>query len=396
MAARAIAERVFLVGTILVLGWLTFLIFKPFFDWVILGFLFAYLFYKPYERTLKHVKRRGAAAGLVLLLVLVVFLLPFVVLLVFFFQDFRQFALELQETNYEEILRTLMEAVTSLLGIHMDAATLDQASNNIGGSLRATSADFVRGIAANLVPVVARLVVGLFIFGFTVFYGLVDGPRIIEGVLSVVPLHRPEKRLLLHELKRVTDAVFVGHVLVAFIQAFIGTVGFLVLGVPQAFLWGFVMLLASIIPVLGPFVVWIPIGIYLLVTEGDVSGVFSHSRRFAALGVLLVVGPVISTIDNVLRPKLVGDRADVHPFLILVGALGGILVFGFTGFIVGPLVLSLFLAVLRVYRLHWRGDELHDHRITLHEARKRIRPVAPKEKKGRRPKPAPTGRRATA
>lgn len=381
-APRAIAERIFLVGTILLLGWLTFLIFKPFFDWVILGFLFAYLFYKPYERTLKHVRKRGAAAGLVMVLVLAVFFLPFIFLLVFFFQDIRSFATELQGVDYEYVIRTLVETVAGLFGIAVDGATLDQTAENIGQSLRQTAADVVRGAAANLVPVLAKVVVGLFIFGFTVFYGLIDGPRIVEGFLSVIPLHRPEKKLLLHELKSVTDAVFVGHVLVAFIQAIIGTVGFLVLGVPEAFLWGFVMLLASLIPVIGPFVVWVPIGVYLLVTPGDVNGLFSDDRRFAAIGVF-VVGAIVSTIDNVLRPKLVGDRADVHPFLILVGALGGLLVFGFTGFIVGPLVLSLFMAVLRVYRLHWRGDELHDHNITLEEARKRIGSAAPRKKRRR-------------
>jgi|GEM_PF-1831191 len=380
-STRAIAERVFLVGTILILGWLTFLIFKPFLDWVILGFLFAYLFYRPYTRTLQVVRRRGAAAGLVLLLILCAFFLPFVLLLTFFFQDIRQFAVSLQNLDYEYIVRTFVDDVASLFGIPVDEATLAGVSSNVGGTLREGVGDLLRDAASNLVPVVAQVLVGLFIFGFTVFYGFVDGPRIVEGFLTVVPLHRPEKKLLLLELKQVTDAVFVGHVLVAFIQAVLGTIGFWILGVPQAFVWGFVMLLASLIPVLGPFVVWVPIGLYLLISKGDVDGLLSSDRRFAAWGVLLVVGPIISTIDNVLRPKLIGNRADVHPFLILIGALGGILVFGFTGFIVGPLVLSLFLGVLRVYRLHWKGDELHDQTMTGEEAKRLAGRLVPKEKK---------------
>lgn len=373
MAQRAVAERLFLVGSVLLLGWLAFLIFRPFFDWIVLGFLFSYLFYRPYQATLKRVGRRGIAGGLILILVLVVFFLPFVLLVVFLFQDLRSFSTALQDTDYEMVLRNALQGGADLLRLNLDPAQIDAGASAMAASLRESVRALVAGLSSNVIPVVAQVLIGVFIFGFTVFYGFIDGPRIIEAVLTLIPLHRPEKELLLHELKTVTDGVFIGHVLVAFIQAALGTIGFLILGVPRTFLWGFIMLIASIIPVIGPFIVWVPVGIFMLFQDEPVRGLFSSDPKVAAFGVLLVVGPIISTIDNIIRPRIIGRRANVHPFIVLIGALGGLVVFGFTGFIVGPLVLSLFLGVLRVYRLHWKGHEIHDERITITEARQRVK-----------------------
>lgn len=186
-APRAVAERIFLVGTILLLGWLTFRIFQPFFPWVILGFLFSYLFYGVYQRTLPQMKRRGIAAGLVLLLVLFVFFMPLIILLAFFFQDIRLFAESLQSMNYEAIVRSLVEAVSGAFGVQVDSVTLDQMSENVGRSLRDAAADLLRGIATNLVPVVAQLLIGLFIFGFT---GFVVGPLVLSLFVAVLRVYR--------------------------------------------------------------------------------------------------------------------------------------------------------------------------------------------------------------
>lgn len=357
--SRARAEGLFLLGAILLLGYLTFLIFKPFVDWVILGFLFAYLFYKPYQGALAIVRRRGPAAALVVVLVLLLFFLPFIVVITYLVRDVSGFAQTFTQIDLQAVLVGTLASIAGAFGLTTDAETLSTLANTISAQVQARAANFFADFAAELLSIVTKVLVGLFIFGFTLFYGFVDGARIVQAIRDVIPLHGAEKDLLLHEIRTVTNAVFIGHLLVSVIQATVGTVGFVVLGVPRAIFWGFVMLLTSIVPFIGPFLVWIPVGLYLLVTEGPVDGLLSDNRTFAALGVLLVVGPLASTIDNIVRPKLVGSRADVHPFLILVGAIGGLFVLGFTGFVVGPLVLALFAAVLRVYRAHWRGREEH-------------------------------------
>lgn len=355
-AQRERAETYFIIAAILILGYLTLLMFRPFLEWVILGFLFSYLFYKPFLGAQALFHRRGPAAGFVLVLILLLVFLPFVVILTFLFRDVTSFADALRQTDLQAVVVGTLESLARAFGVTTEPTALEAAAQTVSDAVQQRATDFFADFAAGLFAVIARTLVGLFLFGFTVYYGFVDGPRLVDGILSVIPLHRPEKLQLLQELRTVTNAVFVGHLLVSVIQASVGTLGFLILGVPRSIFWGFVMLLAAIIPVVGPFIVWVPVGLYLLFTDGPVQSILGTDRRFAALGVLLVVGPLVSTIDNIIRPKLVGSRASIHPFLVLVGALGGLFVVGFTGFVVGPLVLALFVAVLRVYRTHWAQE----------------------------------------
>lgn len=353
MVRRSLVEARFLTGTILVLGLLTFLIFRPFLDWVILGFLFSYMFFGPYRGLLRAVKRRGIAAGVMLIGILLIFFLPLFFILSVLVRDVTEFASGLATVDVEGVIAGFLESFLTGLGVQADPESLHQTAADLATAGRSQLADWLRDFAASLLGLVFNVLVGLFIFGFTVYYGFVDGERFVRAVRGMIPLREPEKNLLMNEIRSVTNAVFIGHLLIALIQALLGTVGFLILGVADSFFWGFVMLILAIIPIVGPFLVWLPIGLYLLFSDQPVGGVFSSNPAFAGLGILLVVGPIVSTIDNVLRPKLIGSRADVHPFLILIGALGGLFVLGFTGFIVGPLVLALFVATLRVYRQHW-------------------------------------------
>lgn len=346
-------ERRFLVASIVILGLLTFLIFRPFLDWVILGFLFSYMLYGAYRRVLRWVRRPAIAAGLMLLATLVTFFVPFFFIVSVLVRDVSQFAGVLGQVRVEDLIAQFLQTVFHSLGVQAEPEGIEATAAGLASAVRSQLAGALASFASTLLSVALNVTLGLFIFGFTLYYGFIDGPRFVQSARNLIPLHEAEKKELLGQITAVTNAVFVGHILIALIQAALGTVGFLVLGVPNTFFWGFVMLVLAIIPVVGPFLVWVPIGLYLLAVDTPVDGLFSDSSTFAGIGVLLVVGPIVSTIDNILRPKLVGSRADIHPFLVLIGALGGIFVLGFTGFVVGPLVLALFVAVLRVFREHW-------------------------------------------
>lgn len=355
MAQRTQAESHFLVGTILLLGFLTFLIFRPFLDWVILGFLFSYMFYGMFRRMTRVVRRRSIAAGIMLVLILAAFFVPIVLVAAVLVRDATRFAGQIANFGIEGTLASLIQSVAVSLGLQVDPANAQAYAGTIVATAQARATEFLTHFAEGLPVLIGNLMLGFFIFGFTVYYGFVDGERFVAAIRRAIPLREQEKAHLLAEVQTVTNAVFIGHLLIAFIQAILGTLGFWILGVPDAFFWGFVMLILAIVPVVGPFLVWIPIGLVLLFVDAPVNGLLSDNPRFAGLGVLLVVGPIVSTIDNVLRPKLVGSRADIHPFLVLIGALGGLFVLGFTGFVVGPLVLALFVATVRVYRRHWTG-----------------------------------------
>jgi predicted PurR-regulated permease PerM len=135
-----------------------------------------------------------------------------------------------------------------------------------------------------------------------------------------------------------------GQIVVGLVQGFLAWLAFVFLGVPNPVLWGFVTAIISIIPLLGAVIVWLPITIYLFIL-GYTTGVY-----WKAIALFIFGSCVISTIDNILKPKIVGDRARIHPLIILFGILGGIQLVGIPGILIGPMILTLFDVVLEMFR----------------------------------------------
>lgn len=344
---REKAETFFLAGLLLVVGYVTFLVFRPLLDFIVVGFLLAFAFHPLYRWTLRRVKKAPAAATLMILLVLVVVLLPLFVILGYLLQDVQGFLVNFSPEATKQALTDALVSLAGWFGIETAAETVEAATADLVDSAFASLVAVFGEFARQLPRVLAQAVLGVFVVFFTLYYGFTDGERFVDAIRDVLPLHDDEKDLLFAEIRQTTDGVFVGHILISLIQGAVGTVGFLIFGVPRPFFWGFVMVVLGILPIIGPVLVWLPVGIYLLVVGRTIPGI----------GILIWGGVLVSTIDNVLRPKLIGNRADIHPFLVLVGVLGGIAVFGFSGFIIGPLVLSLFLASIKVFKHHWEEDE---------------------------------------
>ncbi len=144
-------------------------------------------------------------------------------------------------------------------------------------------------------------------------------------------------------MRTVTQAVLYGQVLTAVIQGALGGLGLLVLGVPNALFWGAMMMITAFVPVLGTPLIWVPAGVGLIM-----DGAITRGALLLAYGVIVVMN-----IDNFLRPRLVSERAKVHPVLILIGVLGGLRVFGFIGMLVGPLILALLVALIKFYEQNY-------------------------------------------
>ncbi|MFQ5620928.1 MAG: AI-2E family transporter, partial [Candidatus Nanoarchaeia archaeon] len=146
--------------------------------------------------------------------------------------------------------------------------------------------------------------------------------------------------------------VIYGSLVIALIQGALGALGFMIFGVGSPILWGLVMSLFALVPFIGTPIIWGPAGL-LLVIDGFVDG----QTNLVAKGIgLLIYGTlVISTVDNILKPKLIGKKAKIHPIVVLIGVLGGLSLLGFVGFVVGPLVLALFEALIEVYEKEKRA-----------------------------------------
>lgn len=189
----------------------------------------------------------------------------------------------------------------------------------------------------------------LFIFNFivllyTMFYFLIDGPRLLRSILAYLPLTEADKQRMLGTFVSVTRATLKGTVLIGAAQGTLGGLAFWAAGIDGSIFWGTVMTVLSIIPGIGSAIIWGPASI-ILMTTGEVG----RGIALAAFGTL-----AIGSVDNILRPRLVGKDTKMHELLIFFSTLGGLLLFGATGFIVGPILAALFVTAWDMFGTTFR------------------------------------------
>jgi predicted PurR-regulated permease PerM len=156
---------------------------------------------------------------------------------------------------------------------------------------------------------------------------------------EVVPLRAEQRGALLNKFTTVIRATVKGSIIVAIVQGFLGGILFAILDIRAALLWGVVMGLLALIPAVGTGLVWLPVGLYLLITGSIWQAI-----------VLLLCGVfVISMVDNVLRPILVGQDTRMPDYVVLISTLGGLSVMGINGLIVGPVIAAMFISAWEIF-----------------------------------------------
>jgi len=195
----------------------------------------------------------------------------------------------------------------------------------------------------NSITATTRGTIGLLFQGFillyALYYFLVGGRELLDRVLYYLPLDDADERRLLDRFTSVSRATVKGTLLIGVLQGTLAGTAFAVAGIDGAVFWGAVMVLLSVIPGIGTGLVWIPASVILLLS----------GRTGAGIGLALFCALVVGSIDNVVRPRLVGRDTRLHDLLILISTLGGLSMFGVLGFIIGPIVAALLVAVWDIY-----------------------------------------------
>lgn len=180
-----------------------------------------------------------------------------------------------------------------------------------------------------------------FVALYAMFFFLKDGPALLAGVMAYVPLTEADKQRMLLKFVSVTRATLKGTILIGAAQGTLGGIAFWVAGIEGPIFWGTVMTVLSIIPGVGGALVWVPVVIFLAAT-GSV---------WTAIGVAAFMALVVGSVDNLLRPRLVGRDTQMHELLIFFSTLGGLLFFGASGFILGPVLAALFVTAWEMFGL---------------------------------------------
>lgn len=329
---------------------LAFYIAKPFLTALFTGGIIAYLSYPLYKKTLKRIKNRSASALIVSILAILLITIPFLMVLSLISKEAYDTYTSLSQqnlgTNFMSIIcrnedAILCGSLKSLVGILPE--------ENLDYYLQATIekiTSFILGNATRVIASIPSVLLNLFVMAFVIFYSLRDGSAIGARIMNILPLREHHKREVLEKFHNVTYGVFYGNITIAIVQGILGIIGFAVLGVPSPFLWGFVMMLFALLPYVGSAIIWLPAALNLIF-----MGYLQNETGYIVRGAILIAygAFVISTIDNVLKPKLIGSKARIHPVLVLIGVLGGLSLFGFIGFILGPLMLALLMTFVDIY-----------------------------------------------
>jgi predicted PurR-regulated permease PerM len=219
------------------------------------------------------------------------------------------------------------------------------------GQLSSSAISISRFIASEALSIgqnTLRIAVFFFLMLYLLFFFLRDGLRMLDGLVHALPLGDTRERFLLGRFAEVSRATIKGTLVVGVVQGAIGGIAFALLGVGAPVLWGVVMALLSILPAVGPALVWIPAAIVLF------SG-----GRWVAGAILIVVGVlVIGLVDNVLRPVLVGRDTRMPDYLILLSTLGGLAAFGLAGIVIGPIIAAFFLSTWEMAQEEYEAEEI--------------------------------------
>jgi predicted PurR-regulated permease PerM len=338
-ASRALEDKTFLlllVAITIAFAWILW----PYFGAVFWAAILAIVFAPMYRRLASRAptRRSLAALGTLLVIVLIV-ILPSALITAMLLDEGLGMYQRVQsgEVNPARYVQGMFAALPpwltgmlDRLGLTSLADVQEKFSAAIGRSMQ-----FFGRQAVNVGQNALEFVVSFFVMLYLLFFLLRDGGMLRARASGAIPLRPELQRDLAFRFANVIRATIKGNVVVAIVQGALGGLAFWALGISGAFLWGVLMAFLSLLPAVGTALVWIPVAIYLLASGDLWQGV-----------VLIVFGTlVIGLVDNVLRPVLVGKDTKMPDYLVLLSTLGGMAVFGFNGFVIGPLIAAMFIAV---------------------------------------------------
>ncbi|MBU1178143.1 AI-2E family transporter [Patescibacteria group bacterium] len=330
-----------LVGITLVFLW----ILRPYVYAVFWAAVIATMFYPLYGRVLNILRgKKTLATSLTMIIIVLIFLIPLAGIVSLIIQQ----ALSLYDTygNQETIDRASYYLQSYLdhpwiqpaLGEDFDVTKkLEEWSTGISSFLY----QYVTSWGQNTL----RAVIQFFIMMYTLYYFLKDGERILRKLMYLLPLGDQYEKMLFERFVSTARATMKGTIVIGVIQGLIGGLAFLAAGVPAAAFWGLIMIILSIIPAVGAFVVLLPAAVVMFATGNIWQAV-----------VILIALLIASLVDNFLRGPLVGKDTQMHPLFIFFATLGGLLAFGISGVIIGPILAAFLLSIWGMYEQKYKVE----------------------------------------
>jgi predicted PurR-regulated permease PerM len=326
---------------------LFFLIVEPLLTVLLSSIILSYIFFPIHKQISSKIKNDNLSAVIVLILIVLIFLVPFGYIssqvpkqaaYIYTYAQNNILANENPFGNCEE-----SQNIGCTIGQYISSSEALNLNIIIDGILSKTT-QMMTSLFVKIPNAALSIVLSLFI----TFFFLRDGKNIVRHFIDIIPLSKKRTSQLITKFEGVTHSVVYAHIIVALFQGLLGAIGFYLFGIESAIFWGVVMAILSVLPLVGPPIVWGPAAI-LILASGLVTGNYTDVAR--AIGLIIYGIFIVGTSDNILRMKLMGDRGQVHPLVVLIGIIGGVSLFGLIGLFAGPIILSLLITLFEEFKV---------------------------------------------
>ena len=348
-----ILSKYFLIFLLILAVVACFWLFRPFLIEIIIAAVFASVFYTPYLKLTKLLKgKRKMASFLMSLFLLLLVIIPISVLVV---QVGKKAPVAYNETV--EFITTTGKSFTdnfsTRFGLNLDGENVQ--SFLLSSAEKMSS--WLTSAAASILKGTTDFFISLILIVLTVFFFFIDGEKMLNKLKLWSPLPNKYDSVIFNKFREISFSALISTFVTAAIQGIIGTIGFLIIGIPALFP-GLLISFACLIPYVGGMLVYVPIGIYLILAGQVWQGVF----------ILIWGAVIIGNADNVIRAYILHGTAKINPIFLILALMGGIMLFGFWGLVLGPIILSLVVTSLSIYQMEY-GKELEGFLIETEEVK---------------------------
>ncbi|MFH1500710.1 MAG: AI-2E family transporter [archaeon] len=326
-------RRIAFLGIAIVLAVLVILVVRPIAAAIVGGLLLGYMFYPIYKYVLKVVKEKNVSAFIVVVLTVIIIFLPFWFLFPLVAREIFSIYTMSQQIDFLSIINTILPQLSGDEALTRELVIL---FNNFVSKFANLIISEFSDTLLNLPNILLQMVVVLFVFFFT----MRDAEKLKGYIKSLSPFNKRVEEEVSQQFKDITNSVIYGFVVAGIIQGLLTGVALFVLGVDNALLLTVLAILAGIFPLIGSWLIWFPVTVYLFFT----------GRVAAAIGLLIYGAIFVSSLDNFIRPYIVAKKVHLSSAIVFIGMIGGLIVFGILGLIIGPLIISYFMVILDAYR----------------------------------------------
>ena len=326
-----------------ILGLVTVLFFwilEPFIYPLFWAAVIAALFFPLYKRLNGFFKRPNITSSLSIIIIIIIITIPLVSLSLLLFKE--SVGLYERLGANQALIRENISRIADFIHhnsitakLQIDDQVLTDRINDLSASITTIIFQWLKNLTQNSFEFLVMFIVML----YALFFLMRDGEKLLKKLMQVSPIGSKYEIMLYKKFTETASATIKGTILVGGLQGAMGGIMFAIAGIDSALIWGIFMVFFSIIPGVGSLIIWFPAAIFLISTGSIWQGIF-----------IIFTGTfVIGTIDNLLRPLFVGKDSEMHPLLILLSTLGGIALFGLSGFLMGPIIAALFVSFWEIY-----------------------------------------------